>query len=189
MAPVTDLQCEHNREICSDKQAAIIAAAVSKGLAPVARLEGKVDAIAEQLSGLPKLYERVGELEKWKGFLDGRAAALSETPQAHHRPDDEVERTHQRAADKVAEAAVVAADKVALAATNAIAKVSAAAVAARDTATNDKLDHDPPIKLTWKTGAVVAVFILTIIYAIASDRAREVLQKPPHLVPNVTVTK
>ena len=173
MPAITEDQCKEARIQCARTQAAVFG-----------RLEDKLDGVSDQLTALASLYGRISALENWRAMLNGRAAALAENPQSHHRSADEIERTHQRAADVVAEAAVIAADKVAMAATEAIAKVSAAREVAESTS-----DHDPPIKLTWKTAAVVAAFLVAIIYAIASDRAREVLPKPPGVVTSPQVPK
>ena len=178
MAPVTELQCSAAREQCERAQVAMFG-----------RLEDKIDNVAEKLDSLTTLYGRVAALENWKSMLNGRAAALAENPQAHHRATEEIERTHQRAADMVAEAAVVAADKVALAATEAIAKVSAAAaVAARTTPASTNANGETLPALPRWAVFMIAGFVLLVFALIATDKQYERMKKPLPLS-GIAVTK
>lgn len=53
---------------------------VVQSLAALPRIEEQLRQMGGQISGLVRLHDRVGDLEKWKAQLNGRAAALAANP-------------------------------------------------------------------------------------------------------------
>lgn len=161
MAPVTEEQCRRAQEACSRTQAATVALAISEGLQPLGGIEEQIRNVDEKLAGLPELYDRVKNLEVWKANLNGRAAALAEAaPHEHHREADARARLHERMEDFIEK----------------MEAHNSRPVVTTTTTTTTPTDGLPALPRWAVIG--LAGFVLLVIAMVASDRAREVMQRP-----------